>query len=114
MIDIDHERRDGPRIALSRPCKVYEPRSLKYVAGTTCDVGSGGMLLRLSRRLDVQPDDHVYVGVAQKRRHAILRSDEMIEAKVVRTLPLTSGEVALAVRFTEPAPDVALPLPLAA
>ena len=68
MIEIDHDRRQSPRIALRRPCKVFNPRSGRYASGSTCDVSTGGMLLRLERAVHIEVGDRLYVGVAQKRR----------------------------------------------
>jgi c-di-GMP-binding flagellar brake protein YcgR len=93
MIELDHDRRESPRIALSRPCKVFNPRSGKYASGSTCDISAGGMLLRLDRPLAVEAGDRLYVGIAQKRRQTLLKSAEMIEAEVVRTLTSAMGEL---------------------
>jgi hypothetical protein len=114
MIDIECDRRSSPRIALSRPCKVFEPRSQKYVAGRTCNLSEGGMLIRLDRRLNVEPGDHVYLGVAQKRRQQLIRSADMIEATVVRALGIGGGEFTLALRFNAPAQELHLPFRRAA
>ena len=109
MIDIDHDRRESPRIALSRPCKVFNPRSGKYVGGSTCDVSSGGMLLRLDRPLAVEMGDRVYVGVAQKRRQALLRGDDMVETTVVRKLTTEAGEMLAGVRYADPGRGLVVP-----
>lgn len=112
MIEIDHDRRQSPRITLRRPCKVFNPRSGRYASGSTCDVSTGGMLLRLERAIHVDVGDRLYVGVAQKRRQALLRSSEMIEAEVVRMLagaPGAPGGTMVALRFTDPAQEILLP-----
>jgi hypothetical protein len=120
MIEIDHDRRQSPRIALRRPCKVFNPRSGRYASGSTCDVSTGGMLLRLDQPVHIEVGDRLYVGVAQKRRQALLRSSEMIEAEVVRMLagaPGTPGAPAgamVALRFTDPAQEILLPIRQAA
>jgi len=106
MLDIGQDRRDGQRVSLTRPCKVFEPRARKYVAGTTCNVGTDGMLLRLDRALPLEPGDRLYVAIAQKRRQALLRSDEMFAVRVIRMMSITSGEVAVAVRFADPVHEV--------
>ena len=114
MIEIDHDRRQSPRIALRRPCKVFNPRSGRYASGSTCDVSTGGMLLRLERAIHIEVGDRLYVGVAQKRRQALLRSSEMLEAEVVRTLAGASGGAMVALRFTDPAQEILLPFRSAA
>ena len=101
MLDIDVERRFGARVNLSRKCKVFDPRSRRYIAGTTCDVGPGGMKLRLDRGSPFDRGDTVYIGIAPKRRVALIAADDLIEAKVVRSLRLTTGELAVAVSFVD-------------
>jgi hypothetical protein len=114
MLDIDRDRREHPRVALQRPCKVFDPRSRKYLTGVTSNISAGGVLMLLSRRAPVQADDCVYVAVAERRRQPLLRRDEMCEARVVRTLNLTTGETALAVRFLDAPAELALPHRMAA
>lgn len=102
MLDIHDERRRGDRIAMRRPCKIYDPRTRKYVAGSTCNVAPGGMLLLVDRTLELHPGDRVYIGVAP-RRHALLRSEELVEAEVVRVPPRSAGETMFAVSVESPA-----------
>lgn len=114
MIGTDHDRREAPRISLTRACKVLEPRSGKYFAGMTCNVGNGGVLLRLERELALEAGDRLYVGIARKPRQGLMRSVDMIEVEVVRALRVTSGDTVVAVRFCGSAADLHLPLPVAA
>jgi len=114
MLDIDHDRREHPRMALQRPCKVFDPRSRKYLTGVTSNISAGGVLMFLSRRVPVQADDRVYVAVAERRRQPLLRRDEMCEARVIRTIHLTTGETALAVRFLDTPAELAVPYRIAA
>lgn len=101
MINIEQDRRESPRINVKRPCKVYDPKGRKYLAGITRDVSTGGMLLALNHPVALKPGDQVFVGVAQKRRQALLRTRDMTEAEIVRTLSSTAGETVLAIRFTD-------------
>ena len=114
MICIDHERRESDRIPLTRPCKVYNPRSQKYATGSTCNLSGGGVMLRLDRALAVEVGDRLYLGLAPKRRHRLIRSDEMIEAVVLRAARLTTGEMGLALQFISGQEDLLTPLPRAA
>lgn len=114
MIAVDEDRRENPRLALTRACKVMEPRSGKYIGGTTCNVGAGGVLLRLDRRLDLEAGDLLYVGITRKPRQGLLRSRDLFEAVVVRSLAVTTGETAVAVRFRDPTADLHLPVQRAA
>jgi c-di-GMP-binding flagellar brake protein YcgR len=108
-IDLECERRAHPRVSLTRPCKVYEPRSRKFLPGTTCNISAGGLLMRIERSLPVEPGDRLYVAIPHKRRDVFLRADEMLECRVVRALPMTSGETALAVQFITPPAQFAFP-----
>ena len=114
MLSIDHDRRDGDRIVLSRPCKIYNPKSHKYIAGTTCDVSFGGLLIRLDRSAQVETGDCLYVGIAQKRRQTLLRSSDMIRTRVVRSLSSTTGQTMLGLQFTDPSQKLLWPLRRAA
>ncbi len=102
MLRIDHDRRGEERVSLVRPCKVFNQKSGKYTAGTTCDVAAGGLLVRLGSQLNAEVGDRLFVGVAQKRKQALLRSREMIESEVVRRLPSEGGETLLALRYCRP------------
>ena len=113
MLDLEKDRRECPRISWTRPCKAFEPRSRKYIAGTTCNVSPGGMLLRLQRPVPLEIDDVIYIAVAAKRRQGLLASGDMVEARVVRSLPMSSGETAVAVRFRD-GESRRLPLAMAA
>ena len=114
MLDLDHDRRREPRVSLTRPCKVFESRSRKYSAGTTCNVSHDGMLVRLARPASVEPGDLVYVAVARKRQCPLLRSADMLEARVVRAVWIGSGECTVAVALTDPWQEAHLPVPRAA
>jgi hypothetical protein len=114
MLDIDHDRRTDPRISLTRPCKVFEARSRKYVAGMTCNVSTDGMLVRLSRPLGAEPGDLVYVAVARRRQCGLMRSADMLEARVVRSVGIGGGESVVAVVFTDAGQETSLPVRRAA
>lgn len=114
MLTLDHDRRTSPRLAISRPCKVYEPRTRRYIAGATCNVGSGGMLLRLDRAVAFEPGDLLFVAVAQKRRQCLVRGTDMTEMEVVRATPSLTGTTTLALRFADPAQDLTASLRRAA
>ncbi len=91
MITLDEDRRTHPRIALQRPCKVCEPRSGKYYAGHTCDLSEGGMLISIAQRMNIKPGDVLHVGVAQKRRQVLLRTNEMVRLRVTRCFGTPDG-----------------------
>jgi len=109
---IDSERREYERLDLQRPCKLYDPASRKYLGGQTRNVSGGGALCELSRRLPLELGATVHLGVAYRRRDAVLHGREMLEGRVVRALhgPATS---LVAVQFAEPI-EHAVPLLAAA
>ena len=95
------ERRATERLNLARPCKMYVPRIGRYLAGSTWNVSSGGVLLQLDRPAPIEPGDRLFVGVALKRRQPIFCSSEMLEAGVTRVLPTDNDSIAVAVRFID-------------
>jgi hypothetical protein len=108
----DLERRRHERLPLVRPCKLYEPRSRKYIPALTEDLSRSGVLLHVPRILELVPGDLIYVGVALKRRQAVIPGDEMLPARVIRRLQSTSGQTIIAAEFEAGA--AALPLAAAA
>ena len=110
MLSLDHERRAEPRISLTRACKIFDPRTRRYVPGTTCNVSCDGLLLRLHQATNLTVGDRIYVGIAERRRHAILRSNEMLEATVLRVMHPGMGETVVAIRWLDADPMMALPL----
>lgn len=109
MLELDHDRRDGPRVSLSRPCKVYDPKSGKYIAGTTRNVSAGGLSMVAFKSLPLEAGDRLYVGITKKRRQALLKSDEMVEIEVVRALASTAGDTAIGAKFVGEHPMIDLP-----
>ena len=110
MLDIDHERRNSDRWPLVRPCKVFDPRGQRYIAGCSRNVSPGGMLISLDRRLPLEPGDRVFVGLSSSRRQALLRTEEMVEARIVRVLS-HEGQTTLAVSFTHAVETAAMRWP---
>lgn len=62
-------------------------------------------MLQLDSPLPLQPGDHLYVGIALKRRQAVLPVGEMLEAGVVRVARTARDGLALAVRFLGAQPE---------
>lgn len=100
------DRREHDRIPLSRPCKVYDERSGKYVAGRTVNLSDGGALLELSRPLLLQEGQQLLLGVALTRRQTLLPANDMRWCEVVRALTTTDQTIAVAVRFADPIEQV--------
>lgn len=99
MSTIDGDRRMHERQVLQRPCKVFDPRGGRYLSATTRDISTGGALIDLPRLTHLKPGDVVHVGIALKRRDQFLRTDEMLEAEIVRAMPTVDDHTALAVKF---------------
>ncbi len=105
---LDGERRDDLRQPLHCPCKLYVPQSGRYLAGSTFNLSRGGALLQLDQPARLEPGDHLYLGIAMKRRQALLAADEMTGVKVLRVVPAGKGGFALAVQFLDQRLDTAV------
>lgn len=93
-------RRAHERMNLARPCKLFDPRSGKYVPGTVWNLSDGGALIEVNRRICPELGDPLYLGIALKRRQGILLRDEMCPARVVRSQPTVNGRSTLGLQFT--------------
>lgn len=78
------DRRRGLRLAQSRPVKVFDPASSKYVGGQTRDVSPTGLRLELPAGSPVAPGRlvHVHVGVSDGPQGLAQRRG-MVPARVV-------------------------------
>lgn len=81
----------------------------KYFHGTTWNLSIGGAMIQLSRPIALERGEQVLIGVATKRRDAILKAEEMMEAVVLRSLKTPSDSTAVALQFAEPI-DVPTPM----
>ena len=103
---VDGDRRRHDRVMVNQPCKIHDPRSGKYIAGQTPDMSNGGLLVELPRVVSLNPGDEVHVGVALKRRQALLRCNEMIKAQVTRALHTADDRTLLGLMFVQGQADV--------
>jgi hypothetical protein len=94
------ERRRYRRLKLSKPCKLFDPRSAKYASGRTCDLSSHGMLINLDQSVGLRPGDPISVGIVLDDRHVVIGAKEMAEGEVVRSVR-TDQHTLVAVRFPE-------------
>ncbi len=97
----DGDRRAHEREPVQRPCKLYIPRTARYLTASTRNMGEGGALLQLEQPAVLVPGDRMFVGIAMTRRQPVLASNDMVEARVVRVVTTATDGVALAVRFVE-------------
>ena len=102
MLRIDGDRREHSRTAIQRPCKMFDPRSRRYVPGLTRDVSAGGLAIDVPRILDIKPGDTLHIGVATKRRDSLLSGGQMLKATVIRASATVDDHTDLAVRFEQP------------
>jgi hypothetical protein len=102
MLRIEGDRREYVRTAVQRPCKMFDPRTRRYVPGLTRDVSAGGLAIDVPRLMDIQPGDTLHIGVATKRRESLLAGGEMLKAVVIRANATVDDHTDLAVRFEQP------------
>lgn len=114
MILLDSDRRLHERTQIERPCKVFDPRSHKYLLGSTCDLSVSGMMMKLEHPLQIMPGETLHVGVAQKRRQMLLRASEMTPMRVVRCLHSPEGGTCLGLELIQPLQIEAQPIRRAA
>lgn len=82
------ERRCEARQTVTRPAKIYVPSTGRFIPAQTCDVSTGGLLLEtdsLGGALPA-PGTPVCVSVLWTSRQALVAADDMIPARVVRSL----------------------------
>ncbi len=82
--DSADERRRGFRIRQSRPVKIFDPASSRYVGGQTQDVSLSGLRLELPVSSPILPGRlvHVHVGVSDGPEGLAQRRG-MVPARVV-------------------------------
>ncbi len=107
MVDLD--RRAHQRLRVARPCKLYVPKTQRYLPGSTRNVSAGGALLSAVAHPAVAAGDRLWVGIALTRRQGILLSNQMLKATVVRLTLAADGEMVLALRFGDRACTPAVP-----
>jgi hypothetical protein len=81
-----HERRRDARLPLDRPVKVQCLHTGRYLAGHTCNLSTSGALVEIDHPSLLIPGQRIKVGVAQTRQDVILKSEEMAQATVVRSM----------------------------
>ncbi len=98
---VETDRRAHERMNLARPCKLFDPRSRKYVPGTIWNLSDGGALIEVNRPICPDLGELLYLGIALKRRQGILLRDEMCPARVVRLKRTVDGRSTLGIQFTD-------------
>ncbi len=98
MINSENEQRRHLRSELVHPCRIYDPRSGKYLHGTTCNLSLDGALIRIARPCTLQPGDTLHVGIALDDRQGFMQARDMFEATVVRAFGTPSGQTMVAIQ----------------
>ena len=101
MLKIEGDRREHTRTAVQRPCKMFDPRTRRYLPGVTRDVSAGGVAIDVPRLTDLKPGDVLHVGLAMKRRDQLLNGAQMLKATVIRAAATVDDHTDLAVRFDD-------------
>ncbi|MCA9309709.1 MAG: PilZ domain-containing protein [Phycisphaerales bacterium] len=95
------DRRRFSRQSVVRPCTIVDRRNLRPAAtGNTTDLSEGGSLVCVQRERMFAPGDLVEVGIAWGRS-PIIASDKLVQARVIRVLPVDHHHQALALEFEQ-------------
>lgn len=98
MFNAENEQRSHIRTESVHPCRIFDPRSGKYLHGTTCDLSLGGALIRINRPCTLQPGDTLHIGIALGDRLGFMQARDMFEATVVRSFGTPSGQTMVAIK----------------
>jgi hypothetical protein len=93
-----NDRRLAARIPIERPCKVFRRGTQRYVSAITRDVSATGALLEVRSPRHIIPGERIDVGVAWSNSPIVLE-DALMEAKVVRVIPLSDDRQVVGVAF---------------
>lgn len=93
------ERRVNPRVIVTKACKVLHVATRKYLPAKTCDVSSGGALLRITTPRPLVPGEEIQVFIAWDNRN-LLSTGEQVRAHVMRTY-FDGVEQVVGVRFAQ-------------
>lgn len=92
------DRRQHPRQAVIRQCKVRDARTAAFAPGQTADVSAGGALIRVDRARPFGPGDELDLVVSWDDKPVISAKD-MVRARVRRVTPIDHHHQAVALEF---------------
>lgn len=92
------ERRRHARQLVTKPCKVRDGRTARFIVGETTDVSEGGALIRLSRTRPMFVGDELHIVVTSTSR-LLVRERDMIRGHIRRVVQLEDSSQAVAVEF---------------
>jgi hypothetical protein len=93
------DRRLYARSRAARPAKLFHRAGLAYAPGTSEDLSEGGALLKLHSARRFEAGDVVDIVVEPKVAPGVVRTRSLIEATVIRSMPLGDAQQFVAVRF---------------
>ncbi len=100
------DRRSDARVDLEVPCKVWHPRAMRFLPGTTHDLSRNGASVTLRSGLPLQPGERIRVGLPAQAGAIVRSGSDLIEGTVVRT-STSEGRVLVAISFDGAAQDQA-------
>lgn len=94
-----HERRRFPRFDRQCPVKLYQPSARRYRGGCTANLSAGGALLELANPTHLTPGEPIELVVDTDQQSAVVASDGLRRARVVRVMDDGSTAQQVAVEF---------------
>ena len=79
------DRRAHPRATVTFPCKLYQPRAGKFIAGATLNLSGFGALVDISRTAFFEAGERLRVGISGDAAEVVLPAAELREAHVAWT-----------------------------
>lgn len=92
---------------MERPCKVVVPATRQFLPARTSNVSVSGALIHLAPGRTLAPGQEIEIAIAWNAL-GLVRSSQLIKARVVRALGTTDGEQALALCFAHSEADTQL------
>ncbi len=86
------ERRRHPRLAVTHPVKVQCRMTGRYYVAATCDLSASGALLAVDHPSRLVVGQRVRIAVVPDRRQALIQSEDLAEAVVVRSHAAGRGQ----------------------
>jgi len=100
MDGLTNEKRWHARTPCDRACKLFHEPSRAFVAARTRDTSSGGALVSIMTPRPMRVGERVQLGVGEADR-AVLSSNELRDARVVRVCIEGNGRQTVAVMFDQ-------------
>lgn len=98
-METSFERRRYPRFDRQCPVKLYQPSARRYRGGCTANLSAGGALLELADPAHLMPGETIELVVDTDDSTALVHSDRMRRAHVVRVMGHDAVAQRVAVEF---------------